>query len=167
MAAVPTNGSPPPGGQEIGPSKVLVVDDNAQNLELLVAYLDSLNCRVFTASNGVEALEKVRQEMPDLILLDIMMPRMSGFEVCRNLKSDPQTRDIPVVMVTALTELSDIERAVESGTDDFISKPINRLELVTRVKSLLRVRHLQGELDRTLAYISEMESRDNLTEEPE
>jgi two-component system cell cycle response regulator len=133
------------------------VDDNAQNLELLVANLDPLGCKVSTAKDGVEALEKVRAESCDLILLDIMMPRMSGFEVCRKLKSDPETRDIPILMVTALHELGDIERGVDCGTDDFISKPVNRLELLTRVKSLLRVRHLQNELDRALAYLSEVE----------
>jgi len=149
---------PPPMDEETpANSNILVVDDNAQNLELLVAYLDSLNCRVITAENGIEAIEKVRDEKCDLILLDIMMPRMSGFEVCRKLKSDPGTRDIPILMVTALNELGDIERGVESGTDDFISKPVNRLELLTRVRSLLRVRHLQNELDRTLAYLSEVE----------
>jgi len=143
---------------KIGESKVLVVDDNAQNLELLVAYLDTLGCKVVTAVDGIDAIEKVRQGSPDLILLDVMMPRMSGFEVCRKLKSDPQTRGIPIIMVTALNELGDIERGVESGTDDFITKPVNRLELVTRVKSLLRVRHLKNELDRTLAYLTDMET---------
>jgi len=145
--------------QEIAESRVLVVDDNLQNLELLVAYLDALPCEVSTAADGVEALEKVQEVRPDLILLDIMMPRMSGFEVCRKIKSDPETRDIPIVMVTALNELGDIERGVESGTDDFITKPVNRLELVTRVKSLLRVRHLKSELDRTLAYLNDVESK--------
>jgi len=139
-------------------SKILVVDDNAQNLELLVAYLDGLDCQVTTAVDGVDALEKVKAEPPDLILLDIMMPRMSGFEVCRKLKSAPATRDIPIIMVTALNELGDIERGVESGTDDFISKPVNRLELTTRVKSLLRVRHLKGELERTLAYLNDIDT---------
>lgn len=141
-------------------NRILVVDDNAQNLELLVAYLDELDAQVTTAADGVEALEQVKQFDPDLILLDVMMPRMSGFECCRNLKSDPQTRDIPVIMVTALTELGDIERGVESGTDDFITKPVNRLELITRVKSLLRVKHLKNELDRTLAYIDESSNKD-------
>jgi len=150
-------GPAPTDEQKLADSNILVVDDNAQNLELLVAYLDSLGCRVITAEDGIEALEKVREERCDLILLDIMMPRMSGFEVCRKLKSDPATRDIPILMVTALNELGDIERGVESGTDDFISKPVNRLELLTRVRSLLRVRHLQDELDRTLAYLSEVE----------
>jgi len=141
----------------IAASKILVVDDNEQNLELLVAYLETLGCPVVTAVDGVDALEKVAAENPDLILLDIMMPRMSGFEVCRKIKSDPTTRDTPVIMVTALNELTDIERGVESGTDDFITKPVNRLELTTRVKSLLRVRHLKSELDRTLAYLSQVE----------
>ena len=141
----------------IAESKILVVDDNEQNLELLVAYLETLGCPVVTAIDGVDALEKVAAEKPDLILLDIMMPRMSGFEACRKIKSDPTTRDIPVIMVTALNELTDIERGVESGTDDFITKPVSRLELTTRVKSLLRVRHLKSELDRTLAYLSQVE----------
>jgi len=140
-------------------SKVLVVDDNAQNLELLVEYLQTMdNVQTLAAADGLEALEVVHQGQPDLILLDIMMPRMSGFEVCRKLKSDPETRDIPIIMVTALNELGDIERAVESGTDDFLSKPVNRLELVTRVKSLLRLRHLKDELERTLAYLTDVDS---------
>jgi len=138
-------------------SRILVVDDNAQNLELLVEYLGGLDCQIDTAADGVDALEKVRADLPDLILLDVMMPRMSGFECCRKLRSNPDTRDIPILMVTALNELGDIERGVESGTDDFITKPVNRLELVTRVRSLLRVRHLKNELDRTLAYLSEVE----------
>jgi CheY-like chemotaxis protein len=151
------------GETPVAQSKILVVDDNPQNLELLVAYLEPIGCEVCTASDGLGALEKVAIEDPHLILLDIMMPRMSGFEVCRKIKSDPETRDIPVIMVTALTELGDIERAVDSGTDDFISKPVNRLELLTRVKSLLRVRHLKNELDRTLAYLSEVEKRGSAT----
>ncbi|MBN1555021.1 MAG: response regulator [Phycisphaerae bacterium] len=137
--------------------RILVVDDNAQNLELLVEYLNALDCEIDTAVDGVDALEKVQAAVPDLILLDVMMPRMSGFECCRKLRSNPDSRDIPVIMVTALNELGDIERGVESGTDDFITKPVNRLELVTRVRSLLRVRHLKNELDRTLAYLSEVE----------
>jgi len=143
--------------QQLAESNILVVDDNLQNLELLVEYLDTLGCKVATATDGIEALDKVRSEKFDLILLDIMMPRMSGFEVCKKLKADPETRDIPIIMVTALNELGDIERGVEYGTDDFISKPVNRLELLTRVKSLLRVSHLKGELERTLAYLDEVE----------
>jgi two-component system cell cycle response regulator len=138
---------------DLSGSTVLIVDDNLQNLELLVAYLDDLPCRVLTAGDGLEAIRIVEKEPVDLILLDVMMPRMSGFEVCQKLKGSPQTRTIPIIMVTALNELGDIERGVESGTDDFLSKPVKKLELVTRVKSLLRVRHLKRELDRTLAYI--------------
>jgi CheY-like chemotaxis protein len=139
------------------PGRILVVDDNEQNLELLVEYMRTLGCEVDTAADGVEALEQVENTQPDLILLDVMMPRMSGFEVCRKLKTDPATRDIPIVMVTALNEMGDIERGVECGTDDFITKPVNRLELLTRVKSLLRVRTLKSELDRTLAYLNDMD----------
>jgi len=144
---------------KLADSRILVVDDNAQNLELIVAYLDSLGVQVDTAVDGVEALQKVQQADYNLILLDIMMPKLSGFEVCPKLKSDPKTRDIPVIMVTALNELGDVERGIASGTDDFVSKPVNRLELITRVKSLLRVSHLKNELDRTLAYLQEVETR--------
>lgn len=147
-----------PQDTQIPHSRVLIVDDNPQNVELLQAYLEALPITTLTAKDGVEALEKVAQEPPDLILLDIMMPRMSGFEVCRKLKGDQATRKIPVVMVTALNELGDIERGVESGTDDFLTKPVNRLELITRVKSMLKVRHLSNELERTLSYLNEMDS---------
>ncbi|MFQ5429888.1 MAG: response regulator [Phycisphaerae bacterium] len=124
------------------PSKVLVVDDNLQNLELLEAYLEELDgVTTISATDGQSCLEKVASERPDLILLDIMMPRMSGFEVCQKLKSDPATKDIPIIVVTALYELGDIERGIEVGTNDFITKPVNRVDLLTRVKTLLRVRH--------------------------
>ncbi len=140
------------------PATILVADDNEQNLELLIAYLDGLpNVRIVTARDGAETMAKIRTENPDLVLLDIMMPKKSGFEVCREVKADSQLKAIPIVMVTALNELGDIERGVECGTDDFLSKPINRLELVTRVKSLLRVKHLKNELERTLAYLNDAE----------
>ena len=117
---------------------VLLVDDHPQNLELLEIYMEDLpEVRVVTATNGLEAMARVAEESPDLILLDIMMPKMSGFEVCKRVKSDPKTRDIIVVMVTALNETSDIERAAECGTDDYISKPIERKALVGLVRSLL------------------------------
>jgi len=138
-------------------SDILIVDDNAQNAELLQAYLEPLECRVRIATDGLYALAEVERQAPDIILLDIMMPRMSGFEVCRRLKQDPKTRDIPIVMVTALNELADVERGVDSGADDFLSKPVNKLELLTRVRSLLRVRHLKSELERTLSYLAEIE----------
>ena len=102
-------------------------------------------------------MESVAGQHPDLILLDIMMPRLSGYEVCQRLKGDPATKSIPVLMVTALNETGDIEKAVAAGCDDFLTKPVNRLELQTRVRSLLRVRHLTSELDRLLAYLAEVE----------
>lgn len=141
-------------------STVLLVDDNVQNLELLQAFLESLPVKLVTAFDGVDALERVAEHKPDLILLDVMMPRMSGFQVCKRLKSDPKTRDIQILMVTALNELGDIEQANECGTDDFVSKPVNKLELLTRVKSLLRVRHLKSELERALTYLNEIEQED-------
>lgn len=135
----------------------MIVDDNPQNVELLQAFLESLPVKLVTAIDGIDALEKVAQHNPDLILLDIMMPRMSGFQVCKKLKSDPKTRDIQILMVTALNELGDIEAASDCGTDDFVSKPVNKFELLTRVKSLLRVRHLKNELERALTYLNEIE----------
>ena len=126
----------PPG--ETGRSTILIVDDNAQNLELLEAYLEELpEARVVTASNGHDALAKVASERPNLILLDIMMPKMSGFEVCKKLKGDPATKSIPVFMVTALHETGDMERGVEVGADDFLTKPVNRVDLLTRIKAVL------------------------------
>lgn len=117
---------------------VLIVDDNAQNLELLEVYLEDLpEARVLTASNGIDALERIERERIDLVLLDIMMPKMSGFEVCKRIKSNPETRDITVIMVTALNETGDVERAAECGTDDFISKPIDRSALVELVRGFL------------------------------
>ena len=135
-------------------SKVLIVDDNAQNLELLAAYMEEVpNVTTIAAYNGIEAMQKVAQERPDLILLDVMMPKMSGFEVCRQIKSDPETRDIQVIMVTALNEVGDHERAADCGTDEFLTKPVNRMELLTRAKSLLRIRQLKRRLDRTMGFL--------------
>lgn len=138
---------------------ILVVDDNQQNLELIQAYLEDLECETAAARDGIEALEMVARQKPDLILLDVMMPRMSGFEVCRRLKNNPETGDIPVIMVTALNEFGDIERGIDSGTDDFVSKPINRLELLTRIKTMLKLKHLSDRLQRAMAYLSEVEKQ--------
>ncbi|HYO09361.1 MAG TPA: response regulator [Tepidisphaeraceae bacterium] len=158
--------APSPAGsgneQFLPQSTVLIVDDNPQNIELLQAFLESLPAQIVSAVDGVDALEKVQQYNPDLILLDVMMPKMSGFQVCRKLKGDPATRDIQILMVTALNELGDIEQASECGTDDFVSKPVNKLELLTRVKSLLRVRHMKSELERALTYLNEIEHDDEV-----
>ena len=126
---------------------VLVVDDNLQNLELMQAYLEDLGCGLITATDGIEAIEVIESRSPDLVLLDVMMPRMSGFEVCQKIKAQPSTRDIIVIMVTALNEVGDFERALECGTNDFIAKPVNKLELLTRVRSLLELGVLKRRYD--------------------
>ncbi len=128
--------------QPLAAAKVLIVEDNQQNLELLEIYMEDLAPEVTTlrAVNGLEALEVVDQHKPDLILLDIMMPKMSGFEVCRHLKSNPETRDIFVVVITALNETGDIERATECGADDYLTKPVDRQALVKLVRTMLEAR---------------------------
>ncbi len=114
---------------------VLLVDDHPQNLELLEVYMEDIpEARVITAVNGLEALARVAEESPDVVLLDVMMPKMSGFEVCKRIKSDPQSRDTVVIMVTALNETSDVERAAECGTDDYLAKPVDRKALVELVR---------------------------------
>ena len=139
--------------------RILVVDDHPLVREgvskLVNQQKDLIVCG--GAASAADAKRAGEETSPDLILLDIMMPRMSGFQVCRKLKADPKTRDIQILMVTALNELGDIEQATESGTDDFVSKPVNKFELLTRVRSLLRVRHLKSELERALTYLSEIE----------
>ena len=142
------------------PPLILIVDDNETNRDILMARLGPQGYDLKQAADGEEALAAARELLPDLILLDIMMPHMSGFQVCKKLKGDAKTRDIQILMVTALHELGDIERATECGTDDFVSKPVNKLELQTRVKSLLRVRHLKSELERALTYLNEVEQDD-------
>jgi two-component system alkaline phosphatase synthesis response regulator PhoP len=136
-------------------ASILIVDDQEQNVELLEAYLDDLGCTIHTAHDGVEAMKKIDTSPPDLVILDVMMPKMSGYQVCQRIKDNPATRDIPVMMVTALSETGDIERAVENGADDFLTKPVHKLELVTRAKSLLRVRLLRQQLDAALRKLGQ------------
>ena len=146
-------------------SKILIADDNQPNVELLEAYLAEVDCEIAVAADGRETLERVAEFQPDLILLDIMMPKLSGFEVCRMLKANPATSHIMILMVTALGESGDIERAVACGCDDFLSKPINKLELLKRVEILLELRHVKDERDRLRRYIDEME-RDRGPQDP-
>lgn len=138
-------------------SRILIADDNATNVELLEVYLSDFDCETAIAVDGRDTLEKVTQFKPDLILLDVMMPKLSGFEVAKKLKQDAATRGIMILMVTALNELGDIERAVNAGADDFLSKPVNKLELVKRVENMLRLRHVTDELERLRSYIQNME----------
>ena len=138
-------------------SRVLIADDNEPNRELLEVYLADIDCEIATAVDGADTLAKVAAFHPDVILLDVMMPKLSGFEVCQRLKSAPATSPIMILMVTALGELGDIERAVEAGTDDFLSKPVNRVELVKRVENMLKLRHVTDELERLRSYIRTMD----------
>ena len=140
-------------------NRVLIVEDE-RDLSRVVAYnFQKEGFDVVVAFTGEQALRAVKEERFDLVLLDLMLPDISGTEVCKKLKQNPQTAQIPVVMVTALNEVGDVERAVDSGADDFLTKPVNRLELVTRVRSLLRVRVLKKKLDRTLAEMKRMKEQ--------
>jgi PleD family two-component response regulator len=137
--------------------RVLIADDNPQGVELLEAYLSESDYDIETAADGEETLRKVREWQPDLILLDIMMPKISGFEVCKQVRSNAATRDIAILMITALDQPSDIDRAVDVGTDDFLTKPINKTELLLRVRSALKSRMYKEQLDQVLSYIDEVE----------
>jgi len=140
-------------------NRILIADDNVANRELLEAYLINIDCELETAVDGQDTLDKCRSFQPDLILLDVMMPKLSGFEVCKQIKENPETSGIMVLMVTALSELGDIERGVQAGTDDFLSKPINRIELTKRVENMLKLKGTTDELDRLRQYIQQMEQR--------
>ena len=115
--------------------KILVVDDTPHNVKLLADLLTARDYDVRTAASGAEALAQLAEYGPDLVLLDVVMPEMSGYEVCRKIREDPQTRLLPVVMVTALDPGEERVKGIEAGADDFLSKPINKLELLTRVKT--------------------------------
>ena len=138
-------------------NRILIADDNQANCELLDAYLSELDCEIDFAIDGQDTLDKVTSFNPDLILLDVMMPKFNGFEVCEQIKSAPATAAIMVLMVTALNERGDIERAVKAGTDDFLSKPVNQVELLKRVENMLKLKDVTDEVERLRKYIEEME----------
>ncbi|MSR51795.1 MAG: response regulator [Gemmataceae bacterium] len=138
-------------------AKILIAEDNPQGAELLEAFLSEGPYETRIATNGEEAVQVVKDWQPDLVLLDIMMPRLSGFEVCRTIRSNPKTRDIGIIMVTALDQHSDIDRAVDVETDDFLTKPIHKAELLLRVKAMLSARSQPSDLERTLEYIRAVE----------
>ncbi|MCZ7397861.1 MAG: response regulator [Candidatus Methanoperedens sp.] len=144
--------------------KILIVDDEQLNVELLEGIL-SKDYDIVTAFGGIEALVKVEKTLPDLVLLDIMMPNMNGYSVCKQLKSSPKTMPIPVVMVTALKEKEDKIKAIEAGADDFLSKPVDLYELGARVKSLIRVKQyydsLVEEREKLLIFSSALSSMDD------
>ena len=141
-------------------NRILIADDNQPNRELLEAYLADVDCEIEHSVDGQDTLTKVQSFKPDLILLDVMMPKLSGFEVCQKLKGDAVSRQIMVLMVTALNESGDIERAVKAGTDDFLSKPVNKVELLKRVENMLQLKDVRDENERLRRYIERMEDRD-------
>lgn len=150
-------------------ARVLVVDDILPNVRLLEAKLAAEYYEVITATNGEDALRKVREDSPDIVLLDIMMPGMNGFEVCRAIKQDPEISHIPVVMVTALTESRDRVHGLECGADDFLSKPINDTALMARVRSLVRLKMTVDEWrarESTATQLGVVEDGANVMEEP-
>lgn len=132
--------------KDIRQYRILVADDIPENVDLLEAYLFSLGHEIVTARNGREALEVAVEQHPDLILLDIMMPEMTGIQVCEQLRERGEFQFTPIVMVTSLSEVADKVAAIEAGATDFLTKPVNKLELVTRVNSLLRFKSLQDDL---------------------
>jgi putative two-component system response regulator len=149
-------------------SDVLIVDDLEGNARLLQSLLRSEGCRVRLARDGYQALQMVNGEHPDLVLMDVLMPRLDGFEACRRLKSDPATRLIPVVLVTALQDSESRIRGLEVGADDFVSKPLNGPELRARVRSLLRIKRYTDDLESAESVIVSLaltiEARDRTTD---
>ena len=140
-------------------NRVLIADDNEANVELLDAFLSEIDCETAFAVDGQDTLAKVTEFKPDLILLDIMMPKLSGFEVCKKLKGDAATNGIMILMVTALNERGDIERGVAAGCDDFLSKPVNKVELLKRVENMLKLKDVSDEVERLRQYIQRMEEQ--------
>ena len=153
-------------GTHIG--AVLVVDDAEASANILGRMLSAGGHRVLFAHDGLEALDSVRRNSPDVVLMDVMMPGLDGYETCRRLKSDPATRLVPVVLVTALTEKEDRVRGLEVGADDFLSKPVNAPELSARVRSLIRIKRYTDELDSAESVIVSLamtiEARDKTTD---
>ena len=139
-------------------ARILIAEDNPEGAELLEAYLDSADYEIQIARDGDDALKKVESFRPDLVLLDVMMPKISGFEVCKALKSKPETQGIPVLMITALDQHHDVDRAVEAGTNDFLTKPINKTELLLRIKAALACRGIGDPLEQTLSYIEAVQA---------
>ncbi len=129
------------------PARILVVDDTPQNVKLLSDLLGARGYTVLTASSGRQALDRIEAEPPDMVLLDVVMPEMSGYDVCRKLRANPATAILPVVMVTSLDPAQERVKGLEAGADDFLTKPINQPELLARVRSLLRIKRLYDELD--------------------
>jgi CheY-like chemotaxis protein len=139
-------------------AKILIVDDEAAIREYEATLLGEIGHEVLVAADGAEALRLAREKQPDLALLDIMMPELSGIEVCRQLRADPRTRDIRVIVVSAVDAKRALEESIIAGADDFLAKPINALELMVRVRSILRVRNIPDEEERLEAYVKNLQA---------
>ena len=139
-------------------AKILVVDDTKESIDLLVYFLKPVGYEMLTATDGFKALEIINRTPPDLVLLDVMMPGIDGYQICERIKKDPQTRHIPVIMITALRELKDKIAGLEAGADDFISKPYDSVELMARVKSLLRLKRYHDQLKEQNARLEEQKA---------
>ncbi len=137
---------------------ILIVDDEPEQREMLAELLATEGYRTEGVASGPEALGRARRDPPDLILLDVAMSDMDGFEVCRHLKADARTAAVPVLFVSALSALQDKEQGLLAGAEDYVTKPVDLTDFLARVRALLRVRHLSVELDRTLAYLQEMDA---------
>ena len=138
--------------------RILIADDSQSNAELLEAHLEGTGFETKIIANGEETLAAARSWQPDAILLDIMMPKLSGFEVCRRLRADAATNRIGVLMITALDQPTDVEQAIAAGTDDFITKPINKTELLLRMRAMLESRSQTSDVDRALAYMGRVQA---------
>lgn len=155
--------TPPDSSAAEAVARVLVVDDMPANLRLMAGILKVAGYEVETAASGTEALQRLGESAPDVVLLDIMMPELDGFEVCRRIKCDPANAHVPVVMVTALQETADRVNALEAGADDFLTKPVDEVEVVARVKSLVRIKRQRDALDQAYRDLQRTEAlRDNL-----
>ena len=139
-------------------ARILVVDDEAAIREYETALLTELGHEVLSAANGAEGLRLALEKQPHLILLDIMMPELSGIEVCRRLRADPRTRDIRIIVVSAVDAKRALEESIIAGADDFLAKPIHALELMVRVRSILRVRNIRDDEERLEAYVKNLQA---------
>ena len=139
-------------------ARILVVDDEAAIREYETSLLSELGHEVLTAADGAEALRLACERRPHLVLLDIMMPELSGIEVCRQLRADPRTRDTRIIMVSAVDAKRALEESIIAGADDFLAKPVHALELMVRVRSILRVRNILDEEERLEAYVKNLQS---------
>lgn len=139
-------------------ARILVVDDEAAIREYETNLLSELGHEVLAAADGAEALRIAREKLPHLVLLDIMMPELSGIEVCRQLRADPRTRGVRIIVVSAVDAKRALEESIIAGADDFLAKPINALELMVRVRSILRVRNIPDEEERLEAYVKNLQA---------